>query len=368
MSGALDPEQIQRRCTRFLSLHARRRMAPRQHFLELAAAVGDEVLPDLYGEGEVIAGFEREIAALLGKEAAVFMPSGTMAQQIALRIWSDRRGSKDVAFHPRCHLELHEHRAHEHLHGLHSVLVGAPTELVTLADLKRVPGRLGALLLELPQRGIGGQLPSWSDLCAIAVWASETGVPLHLDGARLWETGPFYGKPYAAIASLFGSAYVSFYKGLGGVAGAALAGPADFVAEARIWQRRHGGNLVHLFPFVCSAKAGLAERLEKMPAYREKAVEIARALSEVDGIAIVPEPPHTPMMQVYLRGDRARLERAGLEIADETGTWLFAKLSPSGVPAHAMFEIAVGDATMALTSQEIAALLGAVVERAAAGS
>ena len=65
---------------------------------------------DRYGEGALIGAFEARVAALLGKPAAVFMPSGTMAQQIALRIWSDRRGTRTVAFHPTCHLEIHEQK------------------------------------------------------------------------------------------------------------------------------------------------------------------------------------------------------------------------------------------------------------------
>jgi threonine aldolase len=81
-------------------------------------------------------------------------------------------------------------------------------------------------------------------------------VALHLDGARLWECRPFYGRDYAQIAGLFDSVYVSFYKTLGGIAGAALAGPADVIAEARVWQRRQGGNLVRLFPCWSETKGG----------------------------------------------------------------------------------------------------------------
>ena len=101
--------------------------------------------------------------------------------------------------------------------------------------------------------------------------------------------------------------------------GAALAGPADFIAEARIWQRRHGGNLVHLYPYVLSARLGLRERLDRMEAYRDKAVEIAATLTSVPGIRVTPDPPQTNMMHVYLSGSRERLEKAALEIAKETG-------------------------------------------------
>jgi len=221
---------------------------PRDRLLELAAATADRERFDRYGSGERIERLERRVAELLGHEAAVFMPSGTMAQQIALRIWSDRRGIETVAFHPTCHLELHEEKGYERLHGLHGKLVGDPNRLITLDDLEALREPLAGLLLELPQREIGGLLPTWDDLREQVTWAREREIALHMDGARLWEAQPFYDRPHAEIAALFDSVYVSFYKGLGGMAGAALAGDAALVAEARVWQRRHGATSSRCIP------------------------------------------------------------------------------------------------------------------------
>lgn len=207
--------------------------------------------------------------------------------------------------------------------------------------------------LELPQRDLGGQLPDWDALNEIIAWARERGIPTHLDGARLWECRPFYGREYAEIAQLFDSVYVSFYKILGGIAGSALAGPADLIAEARTWQRRHGGNLIHLYPFVLSAQKGLRERLGRMEAYHAKAKEIAALLTLFDEIEIAPNPPHTNMMNVFMRGEREKLEAAALDVARETGTWLFSRLAPTPIPGFTMFELTVGEATMDLSGQEI---------------
>src|SRR6185369_15444353 len=102
---------------------------------------------------------------------------------------------------------------------LHAKLVGDGHALVTLADLERIAEPIAALLLELPQREIGGLLPAWEELSAIVSWARARGAALHLDGARLWESQPFYGRPLAEIAGLFDSVYVSTYKTLGGLAG-----------------------------------------------------------------------------------------------------------------------------------------------------
>src|SRR6266700_1199833 len=214
-------DEIYKACTRFLGGHYRQ--TPQQVLSDLAASVDPGMLGDRYGEGEIINHFEAEVAALLGKEAAVFMPSGTMCQQIALRIWCDRRKVSNVAFHPTCHLEIHEQHGYQRLHNLQSILLGSPYRLFTLDDLKNVKEPLGALLIELPQREIGGQLPSWEALAEIISWGREQGIPMHLDGARLWESQPFYKRSYAEIAALFDTVYVSFYKILGGIAGAVMA-------------------------------------------------------------------------------------------------------------------------------------------------
>src|SRR5690349_23913540 len=126
-------EKLFARCDRFLFGHGLHR--PRTVLAELAEEAGAEEEADRYGEGALISDFEREVAGTLGKEAALFLPSGTMAQQIALRIWADRRHSPVVAFHPTCHLEIHEQKGYALLHGLQGRLVGERTRLMTLTDL-----------------------------------------------------------------------------------------------------------------------------------------------------------------------------------------------------------------------------------------
>jgi threonine aldolase len=348
----LEKEAVRAGCNRSLSYHHARDLDPREALRALAEATPEGLVPDIYGEGELIAEFEAEVAALLGKERAVFMPSGTMAQQIAMRIWSERKRIGKIAFHPKCHLELHEQKGYQVLHGLHAVLVGSPERLMTLAELEKVAEPLAAVLIELPQRGIGGQLPPWEELEATARWAQERGVALHLDGARLWESQPFYGRSYAEITKPFDSVYVSLYKILGGIAGAVLCGDGPFVDEARIWQRRHGGTLVHQFPFVLAARQAMTTRLPRIGAYCERAKLLARALTTL-GLEVVPDPPHVNMMHVFLRGDGVKLERAALEHARERSMWLFGALAPTALPDLHKFELTVGDATMTLSLEEI---------------
>src|SRR3954451_1391931 len=228
------------RCERWLG--PRRPAGAAAQLRAAADALPPDARPDQYGEGPVVEEFEARFAELLDKEAAALLPSGTMAQQIALRIHCDRRGADTVGFHPTCHLELHEHGAYAQLHGLRAELVGDRDSLIKLADLQGLDARLGTLLLELPQREIGGQLPEWDELVEQIEWARGRGAATHLDGARIWEAAPYYDRPYSEIAALFDTVYVSLYKGLGGFAGCVLAGAQDVIDEARVWRRRHGGT------------------------------------------------------------------------------------------------------------------------------
>jgi threonine aldolase len=283
-----------------------------------------------------------------------------------VRIWCDRRGSRVVAFHPTCHLELYEEDAYARLHGLDRRLVGDPNRLVTLADLEAIREPVAVLLLELPQRELGGRLPAWRDLVAQTAWARERDIALHLDGARLWEAQPFYRRPHADIADLFDSVYVSFYKGIRGLAGAALAADAATVAEARIWQRRHGGNLATMHPFVVAAEQGLDQRLPRMGAYLRHARAIARELAAVDGLEVVPSPPQTPLFHVLMHGDRDRLVGAALAIAAERKVFLFGDPSPTPSPSWQRHEVHVGEVSLALAPTEVAELYTEVLARAAA--
>jgi threonine aldolase len=349
--------EVRRRCERSLTHHGL--VTPRQAVEALLEDISPEMETDTYGSGEVIESLERDVAELLGKEAAAFMPTGTMAQQIALRVWSERGGRKTVAMHPLNHLDLHENHAYQRLHGLQGIALISPPEierLLTIADLERAAVSPGVLLLELPQREIGGQLPSWSELVGMTAWARAHGAAVHMDGARLWECRPYYDRSYAEICALFDSVYVSFYKIIGGIAGAALAGPADVIEEARAWRYMHGGRLIRMFPMVVSAQRGLRERLCRMDAYHQKAVEIAEALRPMPSVEVVPGPPHTNMMHLYLRADGEALRQAALDVAAETGIWIGERFAPAQIPAYRRFELTVGDATLEIPTPEIAEL------------
>jgi threonine aldolase len=361
---ALGQEALRRLCTLHVSGHPP--AAPGEELLrvgEWCRAQGADA--DRYGSGELIGAFEEKVAVLLGKPAAVFMVSGTMAQLIALRIWCDRGGNRHVAMHPTSHLELHEERAYAHLHGLSVTLLGRSERPTQARDLEACPERLSALLLELPAREIGGRLPSWDELGRIAALAGKRRVKLHLDGARLWEAREAYApKSFAEICAYFDSVYVSFYKGIGAVAGAMLLGAEDFIAEARVWRRRQGGMLVQLYPLVASAAMRFDAQLAKMPAYRSRALAFAAALATIDGIVVEPRPPEVNLFHVHFPVPRTALTAARDAMAADRGAWLAQRIAESQVPGWSSTEIYVGDNLLALADETLVPLYTELLERA----
>jgi hypothetical protein len=176
---------------------------------------------------------------------------------------------------------------------------------------------------------------------------------LHLDGARLWECGPYYERSYAEIAAPFDSVYVSFYKIIRALPGAILAGPADFIAEARVWIRRHGGNLYHQAENAISAKIGLDRTLPRIPTYVAKAREIAAAIQSIEGLTVLPKCPPTNLMHLHFTGDRERMETTSYEIAKETGLLLFRGLEPSSSVDVWKMEVTVAESALTLDPDEI---------------
>jgi threonine aldolase len=306
---------------------------------------------DVYGAGAVINDFEEEVAKLLEKEKAVFFPSGTMAQQIALRIWSDRLSIDKVAYHPLCHLEIHEQDGLKVLHNLKSILLGESSRLFTLEDLKAVEEPIATLLIELPQREIGGQLPSYEELAYIAKYCKAKGIKLHLDGARLFEALPYYNKTAAEICSLFDSVYVSFYKGLGGIAGAVLAGSSDFIEESKIWKRRQGGDLISLYPYIVSAKYNMDKRLGKMKQYWEHASEAAERFNKIKGIKTVPEIPVCNMFHLHIDHPKETIEKILIKVMESTDVALIQGIRELSL-GNCKTELSFGD-SFELVPQEV---------------
>jgi threonine aldolase len=322
-------------------------------------AVSEDALP-----GDPVAQLEKRIAELLGKPKALFFPTGTMAQQVALRIHAERTGRPTFTAHPTNHLDLSEQRGYAVVHGLRFQPAGEPERMLTREDLDDVKEPVSALLIELPQREIGGFLPTWDELTAQVAWARDRGAVVHLDGARLWESQPFYDRPHAEIAGLFDTVYVSLYKGLEGVRGAVLAGDEATIDHAEVWRQRLGGAMPDAWPFALAGMVGLDEILPRMAAFRDHAVAIAKALTSGGVADVLPDPPHTPLFHIRLPVPAAAAEAASKALVDEQGVHLFTRVRRESWPDRCRVELTVGENAMEFAPDEVAALYAEVVRRA----
>ncbi|NEC00055.1 threonine aldolase family protein, partial [Streptomyces anulatus] len=329
-----------------------------------AASVHDpEDWTDVYGGG-VVADLERRVAGLLGMEEAAFFPTGTMAQQVALRCWAGRTGDAAVALHPLSHPELHEGGALGAVSGLRTVHPASGPGLPSAEEVREFPEPFGTLMLELPLRDAGFVLPSWEELTAVVEAARERDAVVHFDGARLWECGPHFGRELSEIAALADSVYVSFYKSLDGLSGAVLAGPSTLVEEARVWRHRYGGQVFQQYPAALSALLGLERELPRLPSYVAHAKVVAGALAEgfaasgVPWFRVHPEPPHTHQFQVWLPYGAEVLDEASVRQAEETGVTLFrrwfAGAAGTGLPPGVAFtEVTVAGAGLEWSAEDV---------------
>jgi len=338
-----------------------RNRAPAEVLRELADFCDAEGIEawDRYAEHGPVARLEAEVAELLGKEAVAFFPSGIMAQQCALRVWTDRAGTRRVAIPDLSHLVRHELDGPRFVHGFEFEHLTVGPLVATAADLERLPGRLAAILVELPLRDAGCLLPEWEQLEALSTAARERGIRVHFDGARLWEAQPFYERPLAEIAALADSVYVSFYKGLDGLVGACLAGPSDVIAEARRWRTRMGGTLYRMTPDAVAALVGLRERLPLMAACLDWARELAAALPA----SLTPNPPvpQTNTFQLFAAGDPAEVNERLIAFMDRSRVLLSPPWRRAEEPGRIANEIAVGASALDLDPVKVAGWLGELV-------
>lgn len=302
---------------------------------------------DVYGAGGLLAIFEQQIASILGKPAAVFMPSGVLAQLVAVRLYTEAASLPRFGMSPNSHLAIHEQEAFQSLWGLHGVPIGSQLRPMLASDLSAVAQPLACAVVELPMREAGGQLPSWEQLEALKAQAAHMNTPLHMDGARLWQCRAFYQRSYAEIAAGFESVYVSLYKDIGGMSGAMLAGDEAFIANAKLWQRRMGGNLVQQTATVASAMMRFEQRLKLLDACYQRALTLAAALSSLAGVRVNPCTPQTNMMHIYFDAPADALNDARDHLAKTEQCWLCGLARPCDVPGWSYVELTVGDCLLA---------------------
>lgn len=281
----------------------------KEFYCELANFCDEhDVKSDLYGKGEFLNNFEKEIAELVGMEAGLFLPSGVMAQLIAIKIWGDKANSNTFACHESCHLIQHEEDSYKHLLNFNVELIGEKNVVPIARDISSLSTNVSSLVYELPMRHLGGDLPSWIQFQEIKEECKKKNIRLHIDGARIFECQDYYQKSVQEIVQNCDSLFLSFYKGFGSTSGSMLLSNQDFINQARIWLRRFGGNLYQLHTLAIPAKYNFDLHRNKFLAWFKKTKEIASVLKDELQMEVVPYPPKTNMFHVFIPNSMQRLK------------------------------------------------------------
>ena len=303
-------------------------LTPRGYTTLLAELTSEaEVQEDSYLLGGEIEAFERHWATLLAKETAVFMPSGTLANQLALRALA---GAKRRVLVPETsHIYNDTGDACQTLSALTLMPLGPGAATFTRADVEAVLARtvsgrvatdVGAIAIESPVRRLSGQMFDWDALSGVAALAHERGIGLHLDGARIFIASAYTGRSPAEYAAPFDTVYVSLWKYFNSGQGAILAGPRRVLDGMFHTRRMFGGNLAVGWPAALVARHymdGFVERLRSAVAVSEA---FYRTIAAHPRVAVERIPNGTNLARLTLKGaDPAlaarRLAERGIRIA-----------------------------------------------------
>jgi threonine aldolase len=291
------------------------------------------IVEDEFSQGGVVAEIEARMAALLGKEAAVFMPSGTLANHLALRLLA-QHGRRVLVQH-ESHLFNDEGDCAQQLSGLHLVPLAPGRASFTLAEAlaamagppeARVAVPVGAIAIETPVRRMAGEAFDFTEMQRVAAAARQHGVGLHLDGARLLIEAVYTGRPPAGYAALFDTVYVSLYKYLNAAAGAILAGPQALLDGLYHQRRMFGGGLPHVWPYAAVALHYLDGFGERFAAAAAAADRLFEALREMPRVTLERPPSATNVSLLRIDGAGAaslpeRLLAHGIAIRPARRIW-----------------------------------------------
>jgi threonine aldolase len=297
-------------------------LTPARHAELLAAlprfAGGRQIAADDYGLGGEVAEFESWFAALLGKERAVFMPTGTLANHIALRTLA--RGRSRVIVQDVSHVYNDTGDGCQALSNLNLVPLAPGKATFTREDVERVLARtasgrvaaqVGAISIESPIRRLRGELFDYGEMKRISALAREHGIGLHLDGARLFMASAFTGITPVEYASLFDTVYVSLWKYFNAMNGAVLAGPADVIDGLFHMRRMFGGALWNAWPFAAVARHYADGFLDRFASAVRISHDFARSLREPFRVEHIPGGSHL----FYLKAAGTDLARLRMRLA-----------------------------------------------------
>jgi threonine aldolase len=289
------------------------------------AEVGD----DVYGEDPTVKALERATAELLGKEAALFVPSGTMANQIAVGLHA--APGDEVLCHATAHIYVWEGGGIARLWGATTRTVDPARGLLSAEDLqgKIRPDdghyvRTRLVCLENTHNRAGGRVQPIEDVAAVADWARSHGLAMHLDGARLMNAVVASGLRAAEWCRHFDTVSICFSKGLGAPVGSAVAGTAEAMRKAHRLRKVLGGGMRQAGIIAAAALHALGHNVERLAEDHENARILARAVEQTEGLRLESGPVETNLIWIEV------------DPAVGTGAEIVARLRAEGVLISAL--------------------------------
>lgn len=306
------------------------------------ADVGD----DVYGDDPTVKQLEAETARLLGKEDAVYMPTGTMTNQVGIRAHTEHGDA--VLFEQSAHVYLLEGGAPSAISGVLPRLIPGDRGIFTPDQVAQavgtphpffpptIPAPVTLLCVENTHNNGGGTVWPVDQITAVAEAGRSLGLATHLDGARLWHASAATGITEAEYAAAFDTVSVCFSKALGAPVGSCLAGPKKTMDRARRFKQGFGGGFRQAGIIAAGALYALQHR-ELLPRTHAMAQRFAAGLSGIDGIMIDPSAVQTNIVRHRLDGVSPA---AFVDALHERGVWML----PSGADGvRAVFYLDVTD-------------------------
>ena len=303
---------------------------------------------DEYSRGGAVATLESSFASLLGKEAAVFMPSGTLANHLAVRALAGPR--RRVVVQEVSHLFNDSGDCAQELSGLTLLPLAPGKGTFTWDDVQRtiertasgrVAAGVGAIAIESPVRRLRNEAFDFGEMQRISEKARAQGIGLHLDGARLFVASAYSGRPPADYAALFDTVYVSLWKCFNSGGGAILAGPRSLLAELHHPRRMFGGALWNAWAYAAVARHYASGYLDRLTRAVRVSEDVITALGADPRFAVERVPSGTSWFRLGVRTDkpeavRGRLAVRGVTVGapDGDGFWLRVNETLDGVAAE----------------------------------
>ena len=278
------------------------------------AQVGD----DVYGDDPTVNRLEALGAQMLGKEAALFVPSGTFGNQLALFTWCPR--GTEVILGEGCHIIAHEAGASSIIAGVQTRCVPDPGGILDPGDIAR---RLRRQDLHSPATSLicmenahsCGRAVPLENMDAVRDIAAGWKLPLHLDGARIFNAAAALGCSAGEIASRADSVMVCLSKGLCAPVGSLLAGPKGFVETARLKRKIMGGGMRQSGILAAASIVALEEHPRLLAEDHRRAKKLAQGLCEIEGITVDPD-PGPDINMVFFAHPTAEHSRAADRVVD----------------------------------------------------